>query len=212
MSTNVWQCDFIMSNKQWRDKHFNDPYVKKAQKDGYVCRAAYKLLEIHQRYCVFKKGIHVVDLGAAPGGWSQVAVNLVGNAGTIVGIDLLPLKTPLAIDFIQGDFTDSHCFEDVLRRSGSTVDVVMSDMAPNLSGNKLVDQMKSVHLVELALHFAVQVLTPEGFFIAKLFHGSGFDELVKQVSLEFMRVSIFKPKSSRSESSEVFVVATAKRD
>ena len=212
MSTNVWQCDYIMSKKQWRDKHFNDPYVKKAQKDGYVCRAAYKLLEIHQRYRVFKDGMHVVDLGAAPGGWSQVAVKLVGRTGTIIGIDLLPLQTPLAVDFIQGDFSDPHCFEDILRRSGSAVDVVMSDMAPNLSGNKLVDQMKSAHLVELALQFADQVLTHQGYFIAKLFHGSGFDELVEQVRSQFTRVNLFKPKSSRSDSSEVFLVATAKRD
>ena len=212
MRNNFNQRVFFMSKKQWRDRHFNDPFVKQAHKEGYVCRAAYKILDIHQRYKVFKPGMSVVDLGAAPGGWSQAVTQLIGENGKVVGIDLLPLNTPLAIDFIQGDFTEQACFDEIVVKSGGSVDVVMSDMAPNLSGNKTVDQIRSIQLVESALFLASKILQSHGFFIAKVFNGAGFDELIGAIRQEYTTVKIYKPKSSRSTSSEIFVVATGKRN
>jgi 23S rRNA (uridine2552-2'-O)-methyltransferase len=196
----------FMSSKRWRDEHFNDPYVKKAQRDGYVCRAAYKLLEMNDKFNLIKRGMTIIDLGAAPGGWCQVAAKLVGKQGKVIGIDLLPLKAPVDVDFIQADFTDEASVQRLLQLAGETVDLVVSDMSPDLTGHKSTDQVACLGLVEMALDLALSVLSPHGVFLAKVFQGSGVNELVAQMRTHFAKVKIFKPKSSRSKSAEVYLV------
>lgn len=195
-------------NRSWIKQHVKDPYVKQSQVDGYRSRASYKLLEIVEKDRLIRSGMTVVDLGSAPGGWSQVAARLVGHTGRVHALDLLPMDSIAGVDFIQGDFTEEDIFDELLKIiENRPVDLVISDMAPNLSGNKAVDQPAVMYLAELAVELAEKVLTSNGVFIAKLFQGQGFDPFVLQVRTLFNGVSIIKPDASRSRSREVYLVA-----
>ena len=195
-------------NRSWIKQHVKDPYVKQAQVDGYRSRASYKLLEIVEKDRLIRSGMTVVDLGSTPGGWSQVAARLVGHDGRVHALDILPMDAIAGVDFIQGDFTEESAFEELLTLiENRPVDLVISDMAPNLSGNKAVDQPAVIYLAELALELAGRVLTSNGVFIAKLFQGQGFDPFVLDVRKMFNGVSIIKPEASRSRSREVYLVA-----
>ncbi|XXK60089.1 23S rRNA (uridine(2552)-2'-O)-methyltransferase RlmE [Porticoccaceae bacterium nBUS_09] len=195
-------------NRSWIKQHVKDPYVKQSQVDGYRSRASYKLLEIVEKDRLIRSGMTVVDLGSAPGGWSQVASRLVGHTGRVHALDLLPMDSIAGVDFIQGDFTEEDIFDELLKLiENRPVDLVISDMAPNLSGNKAVDQPAVMYLAELAVELAEKVLTINGVFIAKLFQGQGFDPFVLQVRTLFNGVSIIKPDASRSRSREVYLVA-----
>lgn len=195
-------------DRSWIKKHVNDPYVKKAQVDGYRSRASYKLLEIVEKDRLIRSGMTVVDLGSTPGGWSQVSARLVGHEGRVHALDILPMDAIAGVDFIQGDFTEEHVFEELMSLiENRPVDLVISDMAPNLSGNKAVDQPAMVYLAELALELAGKVLSSNGVFIAKLFQGQGFDVFVLEVRKLFNEVSIIKPDASRSRSREVYLMA-----
>jgi 23S rRNA (uridine2552-2'-O)-methyltransferase len=195
------------SSARWLDEHVNDPFVKQAQKDGYRSRASYKLLAINEKDKLIRPGMLVIDLGSAPGGWSQVASKLVGAGGKVIASDILPMDSLPDVEFIQGDFTEDSVFEQILQAiDDNPVDVVISDMAPNLSGIATADQAASIYLIELALDMAQQVLKPKGSFIAKAFQGEGYEEFVKQVRQHFDTVLIRKPEASRSRSREVYVV------
>jgi len=195
-------------NRSWIKQHVKDPYVKQSQVDGYRSRASYKLLEIVEKDRLIRSGMTVVDLGSAPGGWSQVAARLVGHTGRVHALDLLPMDSIAGVDFIQGDFTEEDIFDELLKLiENRPVDLVISDMAPNLSGNKAVDQPAVMYLAELAVELAEKVLSSDGVFIAKLFQGQGFDPFVLQVRTLFNGVSIIKPDASRSRSREVYLVA-----
>jgi 23S rRNA (uridine2552-2'-O)-methyltransferase len=197
------------SSKGWLQEHFDDQYVKQAQKLGYRSRACFKLLEIQEKDRLIKPGNLVIDLGSAPGGWSQVAVDLVGHKGRVIASDILPMDSLAGVEFLKGDFTEAAVFEELLALiDNDCVDLVISDMAPNLSGVKDVDQPQAMYLVELALDMAKQVLKPGGALVAKVFQGEGFDEYYKEVRLVFTRVVTRKPDSSRARSREVYMVAT----
>lgn len=196
------------SSRRWLDRHFNDAYVKQAQKEGYRSRAAFKLLELQEKDRLLKPGQVVVDLGAAPGGWSQVAERLVGDKGRVVALDILPMDSIAGVDFIQGDFREEEPLQqlrDLL--AGQPVDLVISDMAPNVSGVNAVDQPRAMYLCELALEFAREVLRPGGGFVVKVFQGEGFDQYVREMRSSFRRVVTRKPDASRSKSREVYLVA-----
>jgi 23S rRNA (uridine2552-2'-O)-methyltransferase len=196
------------SSKAWLQEHHSDIYVQQAQREGYRSRACYKLLELQQRDKLIKPGMTVLDLGSAPGGWSQVAAELVGHHGRVVASDILPMDSLAGVDFIQGDFTEEAVFDEILACLGdSPVDVVVSDMAPNMSGMTAVDQPRAMYLVELALDMARSVLCPGGSFVAKVFQGEGFDALMSDTRAEFGRVVTRKPAASRARSREVYVVA-----
>lgn len=196
------------SSRNWLKEHFTDPYVKRAQQEGYRSRAVYKLLEIQERDRLFKPGMTVIDLGAAPGGWSQVVIKLIKPNGRVLAMDLLPMEPIPGVEFIQGDFTEEVVMQDLLNRmSQSKADWVLSDMAPNTSGNESIDVPRSVYLAELALDFAVQTLRPEGGFLVKVFEGEGFDVLLATVKKTFQSVAIRKPKASRGRSREVYILA-----
>ena len=196
------------SSKAWLKEHRDDPYVQQAQREGYRSRACYKLLELQERDKLIRPGMTVLDLGSAPGGWSQVAVALVGHSGRVIASDILPMDTIAGVEFIQGDFTEEEVFEQLLAAlAGTPVDLVISDMAPNMSGLNAVDQPRSIYLVELALDMARQVLAPGGAFVSKVFQGEGFDELYRDTRESFDRVLTRKPKASRPRSREVYVVA-----
>ncbi|MBK1873348.1 23S rRNA (uridine(2552)-2'-O)-methyltransferase RlmE [Marinobacter sp. 1-3A] len=195
------------SSGRWLDEHVNDPFVKQAQVDGYRSRASYKLLEINKKDKLIHPNMVVMDLGSAPGGWSQVAANLVGHKGRVLASDILPMDTIAGVEFVQGDFTEDSVFEAIMEALGdSRVDVVISDMAPNISGVTVTDQASSMYLVELALDMASQVLKPKGSFIAKVFQGEGYDEYLKAARVVFDKVVVRKPDSSRARSREVYVV------
>jgi len=195
-------------NRSWIKQHVNDPYVKQSQRDGYRSRASYKLLEIVEKDRLIRSGMTVVDLGSAPGGWSQVAARLVGHDGRVHALDILPMDPIAGVDFIQGDFTEEAVFTQLIDLIGNrAVDLVISDIAPNLSGNKAVDQPAMIYLAELGVDLANRVLSKNGVFIAKLFQGQGFDPFVQQVRTLFNGVSIIKPDASRSRSREVYLVA-----
>ena len=195
------------SSSRWLQEHFNDHYVKESQKDGYRSRASYKLLEIQQKDRLFKPGMTVVDLGAAPGGWSQVVAKLVGANGMVLASDILPMDNLEDVTFIQGDFTENEVLEQLLAPlDDRLVDVVISDMAPNMSGIPDVDQPRAMHLVELALDMTQQVVRPGGAFVCKVFHGEGFDGWMKECKQHFEKVAARKPDASRSRSREVYVV------
>jgi len=196
------------SSRRWLDEHFNDPYVKRAQQDGYRSRAVYKLLEIQEKDHLLRPGMTVVDLGAAPGGWSQVAAPLVGAKGRVVALDILPMDALADVEFIQGDFREQEVLDALLARLGDArVDLVMSDMAPNISGMKAVDQPRSMYLAELALDMALRVLAPGGDFLVKVFQGEEYDAYLREVRKRFGKVLIRKPKASRPRSREVYVLA-----
>ena len=188
-------------------EHLDDPYVKKAQKDGYRARAAYKLLEMQEKYKIIKPGMTVVDLGAAPGSWSQIAGKLVGDKGLLIASDILPMDALPDVTFLQGDFREESVLQqlqDILQ--GQKADVVVSDMAPNLSGVESADSARVAHLIELALEFAQQHMKPEGTLVTKVFHGSGYSQLVELFKQYFVTVKPFKPKASRDKSAETFLV------
>lgn len=188
-------------------EHVTDPYVRKAQAEGMRSRAAYKLQQLAERDHLLKPGMVVVDLGAAPGGWSQVTGRIVGPEGRVVGVDLLEMLPLPGVRFVQGDFGDDAVLAEVERfLEGRPVDLVLSDMAPNISGVASVDQARSIGLAELALDFAVNHLKPQGNFLVKVFQGSGFEQLVAELRRNFVQVLIRKPEASRSRSSEVYLV------
>jgi 23S rRNA (uridine2552-2'-O)-methyltransferase len=196
------------SSKAWLKEHRDDVYVQRAQADGYRSRACYKLLELNEKDRFIKPGMTVVDLGSAPGGWSQVAAQLVGHKGRIIASDILPMDAIAGVDFIQGDFTEQSVFDAIQAVIGTDQpSVVLSDMAPNMSGIVDVDQPKAMYLVELALDLAVQMLPKGGVFAAKVFHGEGFDDWLKSVRSNFQSVNSRKPAASRPRSKEVYVVA-----
>lgn len=197
------------SSRRWLKEHFSDPYVKQAQQAGYRSRAVFKILEIHERDRLFKPGMTVVDLGAAPGGWAQVVYPLIKpKGGRLVALDLLPIEPIEGVEIIQGDFSDEHILQALLDKLASIkADWVISDMAPNMSGNESIDIPRSMYLAELALDFALQVLNKEGGFLIKAFQGEGFDVLLAQIKHHFSSVVIRKPKASRGRSREVFILA-----
>lgn len=200
------------SSKAWLKEHRDDPYVQQAQRDGYRSRACYKLLELQERDRLIRPGMTVVDLGSAPGGWSQVSADLVGHKGRVVASDILHMDNLAGVEFIQGDFTEDEVFDQILAAIDEhPVDLVISDMAPNMSGVTAVDQPKSMYLVELALDMARRVLAPGGSFVAKVFHGEGFDELFRDTRDSFDKVLTRKPKASRPRSREVYLVASGFR-
>jgi len=200
------------SSQNWLKRHFDDPYVKQAQKAGYRSRAVFKLLEIQEKRRIIKPGQVIVDLGAAPGGWSQVAVPMVGRKGAVIALDILPMDPIEGVDFIQGDFSEQDVHDQLMTTiNGRSVDLVMSDMAPNISGLKAVDQPRAMYLAELALDFARDVLKPGGDFLVKVFQGEGFDEFLKQVRAAFQKVVIRKPQASRPKSREVYLLAQGKK-
>ena len=195
-------------NRDWIKQHIKDPYVKQSQKDGYRSRASYKLLEIVEKERMIRPGMTVVDLGSAPGGWSQVASRLVGHEGRVHALDILPMDPIAGVDFIQGDFTEQDITDDLLLLIGNRpVDLVISDMAPNLTGAKAIDQPAMMYLAELAIDLTTQVLKPDGVFISKVFQGEGFDQFVRHVRTLFNSVSMKKPEASRAKSREVYLVA-----
>jgi 23S rRNA (uridine2552-2'-O)-methyltransferase len=196
------------SSQKWLQEHHRDQYVKRAQMDGYRSRASYKLIEINQKDKIFKPGLIVIDLGAAPGGWSQVAAKLVGSKGKIIASDILNMNPIDKVDFVLGDFTDSVVLRNILNLlENNLVDLVISDMAPNISGIRGVDQIKAIYLIELALDMACEVLKPGGNFVVKAFHGEGFDQYVLELKKRFKQVVSRKPDASRPRSREVYIVA-----
>ena len=196
------------SSQRWLKEHFSDPYVKLAQQKGYRSRAVFKLQEIQQRDHILKPGMTVLDLGAAPGGWSQIAREIIGPKGRIIALDILPMDPLTGVEFIQGDFTADEVFEQLLSYIDKVpVDLVISDMAPNMSGMSEVDQPRGIYLAELALDLAKKVLKPHGYFLVKTFQGRGFEALLKELRANFDKVLIRKPKASRSRSSEVYLLA-----
>lgn len=196
------------SSNRWMEEHVNDPYVKQAQIDGYRSRASYKLIELNAKDKLIRPGMLVMDLGSTPGGWSQVAGPIVGFKGRVIATDILPMNPLDHTDFIQGDFTEESVFGEILAAlEGGQADVVISDMAPNISGVNAADQASAMYLVELALDMARQVLKPKGSFVAKVFHGEGYDDFLKDLRTSFEKVVIRKPDASRARSREVYVVA-----
>lgn len=196
------------SSTRWLQEHFDDEYVKLSQKEGYRSRAVYKLKEIQEKDRLIHHGSTVVDLGAAPGGWSQYAVELVGKNGRVIASDILPIDPLHLVEFIQGDFTEEHILNEILELIGNDkANIVISDMAPNLSGNDAIDQPCSIYLCELALDISKRILADHGTMVVKLFQGAGSDEYIKEVRQNFRQVKIRKPKASRARSREVYVVA-----
>jgi 23S rRNA (uridine2552-2'-O)-methyltransferase len=196
------------SSKAWLKEHRDDPYVQQAQRDGYRSRACYKLLELQDKDKLIRPGMTVLDLGSAPGGWSQVAMARVGDHGKVIASDILPMDSLAGVEFIEGDFTEESVVERIVAAlDGKPVDLVISDMAPNMSGVSAVDQPRAIYLVELALHMAQQVLAPGGTFVAKVFHGEGFDQIFQDTKGSFGKVLTRKPKASRPRSREVYMVA-----
>lgn len=196
------------SSKAWLKEHRDDPYVQQAQREGYRSRACYKLLELQDRDKLIRSGMTVLDLGSAPGGWSQVAIEQLGGSGKVIASDILPMESLEGVTFIEGDFTEDAAFQQILQAlDGKPADLVVSDMAPNMSGVDAVDQPRAIYLVELALDMAQQVLSPGGTFVAKVFQGEGFDQVLKQTKASFLKVLTRKPRASRPRSKEVYIVA-----
>ena len=199
------------SSHRWLREHFDDIYVKKAQAEGYRSRAVYKLLEIQEKDKILKPNMTVVDLGAAPGGWMQIAKKYLGPKDVIIGLDLLAIEPIQGTEFIQGDFTSEEAYQALTQiLDGRSVDLVMSDMAPNMSGIRNADQVKSIYLVELALDFAKTHLVSGGTFLAKVFQGEGFEELLADCRAHFKTVKMRKPEASRNRSSEMYLLALNK--
>jgi 23S rRNA (uridine2552-2'-O)-methyltransferase len=196
------------SSHRWLKEHFDDAYVKKAQHEGYRSRAVYKLQEIQEKDRLIQKGLTIVDLGAAPGGWSQYVARILDGQGRIIASDILPIDPIAFVEFVQGDFREDDVFKELLTLIGNTpVDLVISDMAPNMSGTEAVDQPRSIYLCELALDMATRILKPNGKFLVKLFQGEGSEAFLRDVRQHFKQVKIRKPKASRPRSREVYVLA-----
>lgn len=195
------------SSRRWLAEHFDDQYVKMARQQGLRARAAFKLMELDEKYRILRKGMRVVDLGSAPGSWAQVVQRALGDSGKVIALDILPMDPLQDVTFIQGDFTEDEplaLLEEEL--NGQDVDLVLSDMAPNMSGMGAVDQPRAMYLAELALAFAEKWLEPGGSFVVKTFHGEGFDDFVKQCRSLFEKVQIRKPSASRPRSREVYIL------
>jgi 23S rRNA (uridine2552-2'-O)-methyltransferase len=196
------------SSKQWLQEHFHDEYVKLAQQQGYRSRAVFKLIEINQKDKLFRPGINVIDLGAAPGGWSEYVRSVLSKRDKVIALDILSIEPIKGVQFIQGEFTENEVLERLYKElDGASVNVVLSDMAPNLSGNKAMDQPRSMFLAELALDTARTVLVAGGVFLVKVFQGSGSDEFLREIRGSFAQVMIRKPKASRSRSNEIYILA-----
>ena len=196
------------SSQRWLQEHERDQYVQKSRADGYRSRASYKLVELDKKDRLLKPGMTVVDLGAAPGGWSQVVAEKVGSKGRLIASDILPMDSIADVEFIQGDFTDEEVLEQILQcMDGEQADLVISDMAPNMSGIRAVDQPAAMYLVELAMDLAQRILKPGGNFVAKIFQGEGFDEFLREARSQFASAVIRKPDASRSRSREIYLVA-----
>ena len=196
------------SSGNWLQQHVNDPYVKQAQKDGYRSRASYKLIQLNEKDKLIRPGMLIVDLGSTPGGWSQVAANLVGAKGKVIATDILPMEPLKNVDFILGDFTEQAVVDRILARlENRKPDLIICDIAPNISGIDVADQASSKYLVELALDMARQVLKPKGDFVAKVFQGAGSEAYLKELRRSFEKLLIRKPAASRPRSREVYVVA-----
>lgn len=196
------------SSHQWMQEHFQDEYVKKAQALGYRSRAVFKLIEIQEKDKIIRPGINIVDLGAAPGGWSEYARKHVGKNDKIIALDLLEIEPIPGVEFIQGDFREDDVLEKLYKvLDGQPVHLLLSDMAPNMSGNREMDQPRSIYLGELALDAANSILVKGGTFLIKMFQGAGFDEYLNQVKQHFNSVVIRKPKASRARSNEVYILA-----
>lgn len=200
------------SSSRWLKEHFNDPFVKRAQAEGWRSRAVFKLEELIERDRLLRPGMIVVDLGAAPGGWSQMVHDRLGGKARVIALDILPMQGIAGVEILHGDFRE----ESILRQlqdtlAGAPVDLVLSDMAPNMSGVGAVDQPRAMHLAELAEEFAAQHLRPGGTFLTKLFQGPGFDDYVRRLRATYDKVSIRKPKASRARSPEVYALAVGKR-
>ncbi len=198
-----------VSSQRWLKEHFDDKFVQKAQKLGMRSRAGFKIEEIQQKDDLIKSAMTVVDLGAAPGGWSQYVAKVVGEDGLVIACDILPMDSLAGVSFLQGDFREENVLNELLNKiGGKNVDIVMSDMAPNMSGNDAIDQAKSMYLGELALDMCHQVLKKDGSFVIKVFMGEGFELFMKELQKAFIKVKTRKPESSRARSREVYLVAT----
>ena len=196
------------SGRSWIERQERDPYVQQARRDGWRSRAVYKLLQIDEKERLLKKGMVVVDLGAAPGGWSQYVTEKLKGDVRIIAIDLLPMDSLPSVEFVQGDFTEDEVLQTLREALGEdAVSLVISDMAPNISGQRAVDQPRAMYLAELALDFCKEVLGPGGDFVCKLFQGEGIDEYIAEARRAFERVKVMKPKASRPGSREVYLVA-----
>ena len=196
------------SSARWLAEHASDEFVKRAHREGFRSRAAFKLEEIQARERLLRPGIRCVDLGAAPGGWSQYAARILGSTGRIVATDILAMDPIPGVEFVQGDFRDDQVLAEVLGRIGADkVDLVLSDMAPNMAGIDAVDQPRAMYLAELAMEFAERVLAPGGDLLVKLFQGEGFDQIIRHARGRFVRVATKKPKASRSRSPEIYLLA-----
>jgi 23S rRNA (uridine2552-2'-O)-methyltransferase len=200
------------SSRRWLAEHFDDQYVKKARQQGLRSRAAYKLMELDEKHHLLRKGMRVVDLGAAPGSWTQVVRRTLGDSGQVIALDILPMDPLDGVIFIQGDFTEDGplaLLEEAL--DGQNAGLVLSDLAPNMSGMGAVDQPRAMYLAELALSFVEKWLEPGGNFVVKVFHGEGFDDFVRKTRAVFEKVKVCKPSASRSRSREVYVLGQRRR-
>lgn len=196
------------SSASWLSRHLSDPFVRQAQKDGYRSRSAYKLIELNEKDKLIRPGMRILDLGSAPGGWSQVAGKLVGEKGRVLATDILPMDELENVDFIQGDFTEEAVVQQVFDwLRGTRFDLIISDIAPNISGIDSADQARSIYFLELALDTVRKALKPGASFVAKMFQGSGSDQYLKELRAHFAKVLIRKPAASRKESREVYLVA-----
>lgn len=196
------------TSRRWLEEHFSDAYVKQSQQQGYRSRASYKLLDLQQKDNLMRPGDCVLDLGAAPGGWSQVAYQQVGPSGRVIASDILSLEPLPGVSFVQGDFSDAQVYEQILQcTQGQPLNLVISDMAPNMTGMKSIDQPRAMHLVELALDIALNTLADNGHFVCKLFQGEGFDAVLAQARAHFRQTVIRKPQASRARSRETYLVA-----
>jgi len=200
-----------LSSQKWLERQLNDPYVARAKREGYRSRAAFKLIEIDDKYKILKPGQRIVDLGAAPGGWSQIAAKKVGPKGKVVGIDLLPIDPMAGVEFIQLDFLDESAPAKLIEMLGGPADVVMSDMAANTTGHKKTDHLRIIGLAEAAIYFAREILAPGGAFVAKVFQGGTENQLLADLKRDFAVVRHVKPAASRADSAELYVLATGFR-
>ena len=199
-------------SKAWMQEHLNDEYVKRAQKEGYRARAAYKLMEIDDKDKLIRPGMTIVDLGSAPGSWCQVAKQRLKGQGRIIGLDLLDMHTITGVEFIQGDFGEESVLKELEKKlNNKQVDLVIADMAPNISGVRDTDQAGAIYLTELALEFSQQWLKPKGNFLVKVFIGAGFDDIVKRMRSEFDKVVTRKPKASRGRSNETYLLGLGRK-
>jgi 23S rRNA (uridine2552-2'-O)-methyltransferase len=200
-----------LSSQKWLERQLNDPYVARAKREGYRSRAAFKLLEIDEKFHILKPGQRVVDLGAAPGGWSQIAARKIGPKGKVVGIDLLPIDPMPGVEFIQLDFLDESAPAKLIEMLGGPADIVMSDMAANTTGHKKTDHLRIMGLAEAAIYFAREILAPGGVFVAKVFQGGTESQLLADLKRDFAVVRHVKPAASRADSAELYVLATGFR-